>query len=142
MCRAVDVPVARVTVSYSHVEKQRIGASTARKCTFMLADCLQVLAADNAEVMYHGTLLLQQYLELGSPAAALALVQPVLQLLGPAVLHCLQQLQQQQQQQQQQQHSSATVMLSGLQLAPQQAEQLRIAEWFLALVCDLSSKSE
>jgi hypothetical protein len=59
---------------------------------------LQVLAADHIGVMEQCMLLLLD-LRIDSAAAASAVARPLLQLLGPAVKYCLQQLQQQQQQQ-------------------------------------------
>jgi hypothetical protein len=65
---------------------------------------LQALAADHIYIVGQGMLLLRDLSKADPAAAASAVAQPLLQLLGPAVMHCLQQqLQLQQLQQQQQQ---------------------------------------
>jgi hypothetical protein len=61
------------------------------------------------------------------PATERTLVQPLLQLMAPALMHCLQQ-------QQQQQQGSATVVELGVQVTPQQAEQLKVTQGFLEML--------
>jgi hypothetical protein len=67
-------------------------------CDWLLVTfSLQALEADTLSTMNHCTLLLLGLSETDPAAAASAVAQPLLQLLGPAVKHCLQQQQQQQQ---------------------------------------------
>jgi hypothetical protein len=60
---------------------------------------VQALTADEDSLVFLGSQLLPVLFEYAPEAAAKALAQPLLQLLAPAVMHCLQQQQQQQQQQ-------------------------------------------
>jgi hypothetical protein len=56
---------------------------------------LQALAADHNYIVGQGMLLLRDLSKADPAAAASAVAQPLLQLLGPAEMHCLQQQQQQ-----------------------------------------------
>jgi hypothetical protein len=96
-----------------------------------------------------GMLLLSKLAAPDRPAAARTLAQPMLQLLAPAVKDYHQQLQQQkqqqqqqQEQQQQQQQGSATVKVFWMQVTPQQAEQLKLAQAFVQLLVETSLSGE
>jgi hypothetical protein len=89
---------------------------------------VQALAADDISIVQRGMPLLPALANFRPAAAAKALAQPLLQLLAPAVMHCLQQ-------QQQQQGCSDTVEQYGIVVTVQQAKQLMMAEQFLGVLC-------
>jgi hypothetical protein len=87
---------------------------------------LQALAADDPSIVQRGNQLLPGLATFRPVTAARVLTQPLLQLLAPAVMHCLQQ---------QQEGCSDAVEQFGVRVTGQQAAQLVLAEGFLGVLC-------
>jgi hypothetical protein len=106
---------------------------------FVLCIASQALAAGNESLMIRGTQLLNNLMQPNTAAAAAAaaaaakeLAQHLLQLLGPAVLHCLLQLQ----------HDPAAGAHLRLPGITPFVQQLRLSEQFLQLLGLLESHGE
>jgi hypothetical protein len=98
---------------------------------------LQALAADQIGVMSQCMLMLLKFSYTDPEAAARAVAQPLVQLLGPALKHCLQQ----QQQQQQQQGANARDSIQALPSWTRQLE-LELTEVYLELLSNVLRQSK
>jgi hypothetical protein len=95
---------------------------------------LQALGADHINVMSQCMVMLLDLSKTNPAAAAGAVAQPLLQLLAPAVKHCLQQQQEEQQQ--------GAVVPDGVQSSPPWTPETALVEGFLQLLRNLFTQSE